>query len=557
MRISNLKIRNFRSIQNLDIHIPQICALVGPNNSGKSNILEALKRVLERDWITVNNFSEKDVFGYDSERDLQINVNFDNPIEYKKFKYADPTEVYGFSFKYTRYKTSKNEGKRRLEQSCLNAKGFAPMVPQSAPKKGVKPQFEPLLSIPMELKESVPLVYIGTRRSFSDHLPSSRYSLLRRLIEDIDEDLNKSEEIIEIKQEDGSTKNLSRVEYFNSLMKQALNQLRTSEFTKLEKAIKSNVLQQLGFDPEVDVDQLDFFFAPFSTIDFYKSLDIIVKEGSFKISATELGEGFQNAIVLAILRAYEERRKSGAIMLIEEPEMFLHPQMQRSLYKTLREIGKTNQVIYTTHSSHFVTIPDCKEVLIVRKDEEGTNVKSSSLELSTKDKSKMIKELDPERNELFFANRLLLVEGDTEKLAFPEYAKRLELDLDREGATIVEVGGKGNLEYFANIAISFNIPTGIVFDLDASDYKDKRDEEKAINEDLNKRDNGKDIRVWPFDKKYEDHLRTAIGEEKYQELSQKFGKNKVYKARMIAMEKEIKIPEPVEEILLWLANKQR
>ena len=35
--------------------------------------------------------------------------------------------------------------------------------------------------------------------------------------------------------------------------------------------------------------------------------------------------------------------------------MFMHPQMQRSLYKTLRKIGKTNQIIYSTHSPHFST----------------------------------------------------------------------------------------------------------------------------------------------------------------------------------------------------------
>jgi predicted ATP-dependent endonuclease of OLD family len=58
----------------------------------------------------------------------------------------------------------------------------------------------------------------------------------------------------------------------------------------------------------------------------------------------------------------------------------------------------------------------------------------------------------PERSELFFASRVLFVEGDTEKLALPEYAKRLGLDLDRVGATIVEVGGKRNLREFAEIA---------------------------------------------------------------------------------------------------------
>ena len=85
-------------------------------------------------------------------------------------------------------------------------------------------------------------------------------------------------------------------------------------------------------------------------MDFYKMLDLQVREGGVAISATELGDGVQNAIVLVILRAFEERRKRGAILLIEEPEMFLHPQMQRSLYNTLREIGATKIRLSMRHS---------------------------------------------------------------------------------------------------------------------------------------------------------------------------------------------------------------
>ena len=60
MYIAKIKIENFRSIKNLEIDLSQICALVGQNNAGKSNILMALQKVLARDWVTVNVFDEDD-----------------------------------------------------------------------------------------------------------------------------------------------------------------------------------------------------------------------------------------------------------------------------------------------------------------------------------------------------------------------------------------------------------------------------------------------------------------------------------------------------------------
>ena len=304
--------------------------------------------------------------------------------------------------------------------------------------------------------------------------------------------------------------------------------------------------------------KLDLFFSPFDSLDFYKALDLQMRDGDFTISATELGEGFQNAIVLSILQAFEERRKKGAILLIEEPEMFLHPQMQRFLYKTLRKIGETNQVIYTTHSPHFVTIPDHREVILVRRDSGGTRIQKSSLELDDKRREKIIKELDPEWNELFFATRLILVEGDTEKLALPEYAKRLKLDLDKSGATIVEVGGKRNLPEMARIAISFGIPTGIVYDTDSEVFKNKKDEEVAFNAELDALETpNSTVKVWPLKKNYEECLRTEVGEDNYQTLCQKYPSvGKPTRARLIASDEGSKIPDFVRNILSWLVGNE-
>ena len=552
MRIKQIEIENYRSITHLKFDVPQICALVGPNNAGKSNILTAVYKVLGRDWVTVSSFELDDIHGRDPESDMRISFTFDPPVEYRRFKQVDPVEIPTFSFEFTRYKVGEKKGERRLEQKCLTQDGKPPMVLKKAPKKGEKHEYEPLVNIPSEVRESVPLIYIGTNRSLKEQLPAARYSLLRQLLEDVNRELHDPSQTIRFTDADGTEKTVPRAECFKDLMAKAMELLRTDSFTQLEESIKENALRQLGFDPAVDGDKLDFHFAPFDTMDFYKALDLRVHEGGFTISATELGEGIQNALVLAILQAFEARRKQGAILLIEEPEMFLHPQMQRSLYKTLREIGKTNQVIYTTHSPHFVAVPDYDQVALVRKNDGGTYVTLSDLPVDEKRKEKLLKELDPERNELFFATRVLFVEGDTEKLAFPEYARRLGLDLDKVGASIIEVGGKRNLLEFSRIAASFQIPFGVVYDEDSSEIRDKN-EETAYNKQLD--DLGKNgNRIWRFVKKYEDELKEAVGgDAAYQSLCQKYPNvGKPTRARLIAADAQTAVPEKVKDILTWL-----
>ena len=371
MRISHLHIENFRSLKSLDIELPQICALVGQNNSGKSNILLALYRVLARDWVTVKNFSENDVYCRDSDLDISIEASLDPPPQYRAFKFADAVDVPKIGFKFTRYKQGEKKGRHRLEQTCSKLDGGTIQVLKEAPRKGKAHQYQPLIGIPSAVRDQIPLIYIGTHRPIKDHLPAARYSLLRPLLEDIDRDLHDPGNLVTIRNEKGEEVQIPRAERYRALMDEILCLLRTDDFSALEKAIKDEALRQLGFDPNTDTDALDFFFSPFDTMDFYRSLDLCVREGDFVVSATELGEGVQNALVLAILQAFEARRKQGAILLIEEPEMFLHPQKQRSLNKTLREIGKTNQIIYTTHSPHFVSVPDFDAVLIVRKSGNG------------------------------------------------------------------------------------------------------------------------------------------------------------------------------------------
>jgi putative ATP-dependent endonuclease of OLD family len=417
-----------------------------------------------------------------------------------------------------------------------------------------------VIGIPQEVRDQIPLIYIGPDRSLAAQLPGARNSLLRRMFEDIDQDLCAPSQTIELQQRDGTTVTVSRLERFRRLISAAMDLLRTAEFDKLESAIKRHALDHLGLDAAVD--DLDLYFTPLDTFDFYKSLDLMIREGDFTISATQMGGGMQNAIVLGILRAFEETRRQGAIILIEEPEMFLHPQMQRSLYATLRRLAGTNQIIYTTHSPHFVSIPEYRSVLLVRRTKaDGTTITRSTLLDEQWRREKLRQALDAERSELYFARRILIVEGDTERLSLPEFAKKLGLDIDSAAATVVEVGGKRNLIDIAALAISFGIPTGIIYDKDSGDFK-KRDEEDEYNKRLDglaKADGT--VRVWQLDPDYEACSRHAAGDIAYQALMQRypaeeFGKGKARRGRMIAADEEMPVPTQIGEAIRWLTDEK-
>lgn len=551
MKIKKVYIEGFRSIKEpLIISFENVNALIGPNNSGKSNILLALYSVLGKNWVTKNTFSEQDVYKEQYDQDITIDIIFEEPYIYEQY-IGFPIEIPRIQFIFTRYKIGENKGQRRLEKNCLQLNGKPVFGFAKRPAKGETPKLAPIASIPQDLQENLPVIYISASRSLKYQLPRSQNSLLGILMEDINKDFEDENNKIVVNQGTELEKEISRIDRFKECIAEAIKALRTEEFESLEKSIKINALQQLGFDPDTEADKLDLFFNPLTSLEFYKSLELYINEYDYSINATELGSGFQNAIVLAILKSFEERKRNGALFLIEEPEMYLHPQMQRSLYKTIRKIGETNQVIYVTHSPNFVTIPHFNEIAIVSKNENGTKIKKSTLNFTEELRNKYKKELNPARSEMFFAKKLLIVEGDTEKLAFPEFATRMGLDFDKVGGTIVEVGGKRNIIDFLELALSFEIPVAIAYDTDSSDFSGKKDEEQQYNEKLNSYAE-KGVLIFSFEKNYENELKKFYGEQLYIDYCQKFGRNKTQRAKLMAQDNEIEVPNFVIPIIEWL-----
>jgi hypothetical protein len=158
----------------------------------------------------------------------------------------------------------------------------------------------------------------------------------------------------------------------------------------------------------------------------------------------------------------------GLVLLIEEPELYLRPQAQRYLYRLLRHFADAgNQVIYSTHAPSFLNVARLEELALVqRHPHSGTSV-AQPQPISPDDDFRVLTEFDAERGEVFLARAALLVEGQTEKLAFPFVFDALGHDLDREGISIIACGGKSNIPLFARVCQATGVPFVAVYDRDA------------------------------------------------------------------------------------------
>jgi hypothetical protein len=172
----------------------------------------------------------------------------------------------------------------------------------------------------------------------------------------------------------------------------------------------------------------------------------------------------------------------GLVLLIEEPELYLSPQAQRHLYRQIRRLSESgNQVLYSSHASIFLSVARLEELALVRHTRRTGTTLAQPSPLSNRESFRAFAEFDAERAELFLSRAALLVEGRTEKLAFPFVFEALGYDADREAVAIVDCGGKGNLPFFARICNECGIPYVVVHDRDAPLGRRPVESEQVVN----------------------------------------------------------------------------
>lgn len=172
--------------------------------------------------------------------------------------------------------------------------------------------------------------------------------------------------------------------------------------------------------------------------------------------------------LVSVIQDCCDKSLTGELLLIEEPELLLTPQAQRYLYRLLRRFAEGgNQVLYSTRSPAFVDAAHHDEIIRLDLSHGRQSIhRTSPRALSDAERVRLAAEFDHERSEMFFAQAVILVEGQTERQSLPFIFRALGHDPDAEGISIVEVGGKSNLPLAARLLDQLGIPFLAVFDAD-------------------------------------------------------------------------------------------
>ncbi|MCP9223380.1 AAA family ATPase [Erythrobacter sp. LQ02-29] len=445
MRITRVQIRNWRSIKDVDFYPSDITVLVGPNNAGKTNILSAINFIMGDRWPMPANLADQDFYAGDRTRDVYIGLHLDDP-----------------NYSFLEFDTSKPQ----YALSCFDQNGI-PIRPFTGAQR-----------------EEIAFAYVDAARSFDRQFGVSRWTMFGQAVRHLHNDLKRND-------------SGDKLGPLKAALNSAHQILKTDLYVKFENSLRDAFAAQLrssGYD-------VSFEFRTIDETNLYRSLyPMLVENGEAK-SPQEVGSGVRNLLVLALFQAFAESFRGGAILGIEEPELYLHPHAQRSLIGQFEELAALgNQIFISSHSSTFLDVTMSERIVVVDRcadDEEEvcTSVRTSSmakllgLRQSLYPNSQMTEETvraflrnvrSSEMAEPFFARLVIIVEGPSEREALPVLLQKAGLNLDQEGISIVSAGGKTVVDTLVHLYSAHEIPVYTIFDND----KAKPPAKRAFNKTL-------------------------------------------------------------------------
>jgi predicted ATPase len=187
-----------------------------------------------------------------------------------------------------------------------------------------------------------------------------------------------------------------------------------------------------------------------------------------RLTANRFSSG-EKEIVHFLLALFALNAKDG-IVLVDEPELHLHPRWQRIFLGLFRELApeRNDQFLISTHSPIFVTPDTINNITRIYKTPGHGSTKVALSEIELPDKKNLVRMINSQNNErIFFADKVVLVEGISDRLVI---SSLLEASCARfannEAIEIVEAGGKNNFSDYLALLAALKTPSFVVADQD-------------------------------------------------------------------------------------------
>ncbi len=436
MYLAQLTITNFRKLSSAELFFqPGLNVLVGANNVGKTAIIDALRALLAGHDEPYPRLSAEDVHhpkGAVAAGDITFQYVFrdlDMDDEADFLAALKPGADGKLEAHITvRYQEPDKAGRLRVKRWCGNHED---------------------VSLTSDIMENLRGVYLPPLRDASQGLRPSRTSQLSRLLRLLSD-------------QDGE-------DTINVALKTLDDELRLKEpIVKTHSAIATRHKEMLGVQLAQSLD-IGLSASDFQRLASRLSLSV----DTFEIEQN--GLGFNNLIFMAVVLSELAKNPEASYrsLIIEEPEAHLHPQLQAVLLRYLQSVQaatgeKPVQLFVTSHSPNFASIADLNSLSCLV--DTGATVETffpRDIAFAKGKKEKLKRYLDVTRAELFFARRVIFVEGAAELMLVSVLAERAKYNLREHAVSLISVEGL-NFDSFLPLfgEKALKIPVALITDAD-------------------------------------------------------------------------------------------
>ena len=466
-RLNKLIVKNFRCIgaTPVEIELDEIVVLVGPNNAGKSSILRAYEVVMshgsKEGHLTLDDFPNRKI-DPDALPEIELHtVVYDNSPGDDWIHRDDKTGEM-----FVREKWTWSEVGAPKRQGFDKTGKWSDKVPWGAPnvansRRPLPHKVDAFADPETQAKEIISLLMSvlterlkGYKNTESNEEEKSEYELLL-------------EKVVEIQKKilDESHAEIKKVE---------------SEISDIVGKVFPGYVIHFDARPEDEIEK---------TVNFFKANPQLLMgpEAGFKSTIDRQGSGARRTLLWAALRhiAEHEAQSKGKnrphVLMLDEPELCLHPTAVRDACKVLYDLPKTGnwQVMVTTHSPTFIDVSrDNKTIIRVDRNPKGEiqgttlfRPKRAKLDDEDRENLKLMNIYDPYVAEFFFGGRTVIVEGDTEYTAFKQVISK---NPDEFGDVhIIRARGKATVASLVKILNHFGSNYAVLHDSDFPKTKRK------------------------------------------------------------------------------------